>query len=78
MTKQNNQQLIELTQHINDLEIKISFQEYHIEQLNDVVAKQQSDIDKLNVQLRFLMNKFHAMEPSNIASNAEETPPPHY
>ena len=68
----------DLREHIDSLEIKISFQEHNLEELNDLVAKQQADIDKLNVQLRFLLNKFKAMEPSNLASSAEETPPPHY
>ena len=68
----------DLREHIDSLEIKISFQEHNLEELNDLVAKQQADIDELNVQLRFLLNKFKAMEPSNLASSAEETPPPHY
>lgn len=67
-----------LEQKVENLEIKVSFQEHTIEELNDALTKQQADIDKLTAQIRFLLDKLKAMEPSNIANASEETPPPHY
>lgn len=58
--------------------MKSAFQETAIEELNQSLIEQQFLIDKMQVQLRYLVNKLKDMQPSNIASQAEETPPPHY
>ena len=67
-----------LEQRIAELEMKSAFQETAIEELNQSLIEQQFLIDKMQVQLRYLVNKLKDMHPSNIASQAEETPPPHY
>lgn len=67
-----------LEQRIAELEMKSTFQETAIEELNQSLIEQQFLIDKMQVQLRYLVNKLKDMQPSNIASQAEETPPPHY
>lgn len=67
-----------LSTRIAELEMKISFQEQTIEELNQAIIEQQFIIEKMQLQLRHLANKFNDMRPSNIASMAEETPPPHY
>ena len=67
-----------LEQRIAYLELKSAFQETAIEELNQSLIEQQFLIDKMQVQLRYLVNKLKDMQPSNIASQAEETPPPHY
>ena len=67
-----------LEQRIAELEMKSAFQETAIEELNQSLIEQQFLIDKTQVQLRYLVNKLKDMQPSNIASQAEETPPPHY
>ncbi len=67
-----------LQQQLDDLEIKMAFNEHTIDMLNDALTQQQLILDKLQVQVGFLVNKLKAMEPVNIASMSEETPPPHY
>ena len=67
-----------LEQRIAELEMKSAFQEMAIEELNQSLIEQQFLIDKMQVQLRYLVNKLKDMQPSNIASQAEETLPPHY
>lgn len=67
-----------LEQRIAELEMKSAFQETAIEELNQSLIEQQFLINKMQVQLRYLVNKLKDMQPSNIASQAEETPPPHY
>ncbi|HEH9771721.1 TPA: SlyX family protein [Pasteurella multocida] len=67
-----------LEQRIAELEMKTTFQEKLLDELNQVIVEQQFAIDKIHVQLCYLVNKFKDMQPSNIASQAEETPPPHY
>lgn len=63
---------------IAELEMKLTFQETIIEELNQALIEQQFLIDKIQVQLRYLVNKLKDVQPSNIATQAEETPPPHY
>ncbi|WP_305841352.1 SlyX family protein [Photobacterium leiognathi] len=70
---------IEQLQHrIDELEMKQAFQEQTIDDLNEALTKQQFMIDKMEVQLRFLVGKVKGMQTSNIATESEETPPPHY
>ena len=63
---------------IAELEMKLTFHETIIEELNQALIEQQFLIDKMQVQLRYLVNKLKDVQPSNIATQAEETPPPHY
>ncbi|WP_409025817.1 SlyX family protein [Gallibacterium anatis] len=63
---------------MNELETKVAFQENTIEQLNQALIEQQFIIDKMQLQLRYLAQKLKDVQPSNIATQAEETPPPHY
>ncbi|MCK8968663.1 SlyX family protein [Haemophilus influenzae] len=70
------QQMLE--NRIEELEMKIAFQEQLLDELNHALVQQQFDIDKMQVQLRYMANKLKDFQPSNIASQFEETPPPHY
>ncbi|BCL66794.1 TPA: SlyX family protein [Haemophilus influenzae] len=70
------QQMLE--NRIEELETKIAFQEQLLDELNHALVQQQFDIDKMQVQLRYMANKLKDFQPSNIASQSEETPPPHY
>lgn len=63
---------------ITELETKIAFQELIIEELNQSLVEQQFAIDKLQTQMRHLAERFKSTQMSQIASQAEETPPPHY
>lgn len=68
----------ELFTQINELEAKVAFQEIMIEDLNQSIIDQQFMIDKLQIQMRHLAEKFKGISAGNVASQAEETPPPHY
>ena len=70
------QQMLE--NRIEELEMKIAFQEQLLDELNHALVQQQFDIDKMQVQLRYMANKLKDFQPSNIESQSEETPPPHY
>lgn len=67
-----------LLAHIMELETKIAFQEQTIEELNQALIDQQFTLDKMQQQVRHLAEKLQGVQTSNIASRAEETPPPHY
>lgn len=67
-----------ISKRLAELEMKLTFQDNLLEQLNRVLIDQQFAIDKLQVQVRYLVGKLKDLQPSQIASQAEETPPPHY
>jgi SlyX protein len=67
-----------LKDRIEELESRIAFQDSTLEELNDVIVKQQFQIDKLEKNLEMLSAQLKNMAPSLIASEKEETPPPHY
>lgn len=70
------QQMLE--ERIAELETKVAFQEHLLDELNQALVQQQFDLDKIQLQLRYVVGKLKDVQPSNIASLAEETPPPHY
>ncbi|NMH65413.1 SlyX family protein [Shewanella salipaludis] len=65
-------------QQIDELEMKLAFQELTVEELNQEVIKLNRLMATQQQQIQLLIGKLQAMEPSNMASAAEETPPPHY
>lgn len=67
-----------LNEKIIELETKIAFQEYTIEQLNSELLNQQNDIEKLKTAIKVLQGKLNSCVISNVALPSEETPPPHY
>ncbi|MCW9699265.1 MULTISPECIES: SlyX family protein [unclassified Avibacterium] len=69
---------LEHAKQIAELETKVAFQEQAIEELNQALVEQQFILEKMQLQLRHLAAKLKDLQPSNIASQAEETPPPHY
>ncbi|WP_073580042.1 SlyX family protein [Vibrio quintilis] len=74
----NDQQIQTLEKRINDLECQISFQEHTIETLNEALARQQQTISEMQIQMKYVVNKVKTMNESNLASQSEEAPPPHY
>ena len=68
----------ELKADIEQLQMKIAFQEDTIETLNKALADQQLQLDRLTFQMNHVVDKLKQVQVSNIASASEETPPPHY
>lgn len=68
----------QLEQRIEDLECKLAFQEQTIDELNSALSQQQLLINKIQDQVKYVVGKMKTMDTSNLASEADETPPPHY
>lgn len=67
-----------LAQRVENLEMKLAFQDSIIEELDQQVIKLNDLLAEQQHQLRLLISKLQTVEPSNIANQAEESPPPHY
>ncbi len=63
---------------LTELEIKFMEQEQTLEALSEQVYLQQKEIFKLTQYIQILSERLKTLAVSPIASQAEETPPPHY
>lgn len=64
---------------ILELEMKVTFQEGLLEELNQVLIQQQAMIDKLQLQNKAISQKLIELQSTSInALPATEPPPPHY
>jgi SlyX protein len=61
-----------------ELEVRVAFQDKTIQDLNDVVTRQQREIDRLVRELETLRLQLRTLAPSLVVSQDDETPPPHY
>jgi SlyX protein len=59
-----------------ELEVRVAFQDKTIQELNEVVTRQQREIDRLAREVEALKGQVRTLAP--VASRDEETPPPHY
>ena len=66
----------ELESRLSDLEIKLAFQDDLLSTLNDVIAKQDKDIQNLWRANTLLKQSLSELKPEDNVS--EEAPPPHY
>ena len=61
-----------------ELEIRVAFQDQTLHELNDVITRQQNQIDRMVKELETLKIQLTMLAPSLVISKAEEKPPPHY
>ena len=61
-----------------DLEIRLTHQENHIQELDKIIYQQQQAIDFMQQQIKNLQGKLKNVSEYNILPQSEEKPPPHY
>ena len=67
-----------MSDHITDLEIQMTHQQHQVEELNELVYRQQQQIAALTSELRRIKEQLQIVLPSLVKETEEETPPPHY
>ena len=67
-----------MNEEIIELQTKFSFQEDIIQELSDIVTRQQLALDRMKLDLEELQLQVRALTPSDVVSMGEETAPPHY
>ena len=67
-----------MNERLTELEVRMAFQEKTIQDLNEVVTRQQRQIDRLMQELEAVKSRLAALAPSMVIPQEEEKPPPHY
>lgn len=62
---------------LNELEAKLTFAEDMIDSLNQIVVRQQAQLDSMQQQLRLLHQRMQDAAPDDARSPRDEVPP-HY
>ncbi len=65
-------------QKLEGLETRIAFQDQELHALSDVIIDQQKQIDMLVRRIGLLEDKIQDIHPSQLISESDEAPPPHY
>ena len=63
---------------IDDLEVQLTHQQCQVEELNELVYRQQQLIDLISAELRQIKEQLQIVLPSLTKEPEDETPPPHY
>ncbi|MGD8483917.1 MAG: SlyX family protein [Thioalkalispiraceae bacterium] len=65
-------------QRLIEMETKLAFQETTIQELNNIVTKQQNQLDILQAAIQELYDRIKSMSEEAVRDAADEPPPPHY
>jgi SlyX protein len=67
-----------MKERITDIEIQLMHHENTIQQLNEVITRQQLAIEELQADFRQITEQLRKIYPSDVIDQQEEEPPPHY
>lgn len=68
----------DLAQDIAELQAQFAFQDNTVQTLNDIVARQQLQIDKLQRDIESLLLQMQQLGDALQGAPVDEPPPPHY
>jgi len=63
---------------ITELETKVAYQEHTIQELNEVIYKQQQQIDNIEIKCQHLMDRIQSLSDSSPGEQPANERPPHY
>jgi SlyX protein len=69
---------MDLENRIIELETRLSYQDHVIQELNEVVIRQQNQIDSLIRDGRRIRDHLKEQNQTEVSRPEEEAPPPHY
>ena len=67
-----------MEERINELELRYMQQEHTIQELNDIVCRQELMLEQLRRDFAMLKEQMMVMAPSVSGDSSQEEPPPHY
>ena len=67
-----------MEERLTELEVRVAFQDQTIQDLNEVVTRQQCEIDRLVKELETVKSLLAGLAPSMVIPQEDEKPPPHY
>lgn len=67
-----------MNERLTELEVRVAFQDKTIQDLNEVVTRQQREIDRLAKELEAVKSQLSELAPSMVIPSEDEKPPPHY
>ena len=67
-----------MKERLMELEVRVAFQDQTIQDLNEVVTRQQREIDRLVKELEVVKSLLAGLAPSMVIPQEDEKPPPHY
>ena len=63
---------------LTEIETKLAFQENTINQLNEVVCRQQDEIDRLSALLKIIKDQMNLSSGIESGNDLKDDKPPHY
>ena len=63
---------------LDELETKVAYQELTLQQLNEVIARQQQQIDQLETTCQLLSERLKALAEQSPPGSDTDERPPHY
>lgn len=67
-----------MDERITDMEIQLMHHENTIQQLNEIITRQQLAIEELQADFRLIIENLRRLDSSDVLELQEEEPPPHY
>ncbi len=61
-----------------ELETRIAFQEDTLQELNDIIVRQQREIEQLQRMVKLINRQLTTLSPAEGSLPQDEPPPPHY
>ena len=67
-----------MSESVEDLQMRVAYMDDTIDQLNDIVCRQQDQIDRLQKKLERCEQQLASLLPLMYEKQDNEPPPPHY